>query len=468
LTAALLLLLAAEPGILRVQLSQRDGGKIADLPLETYVAAVVAGESGAFQSDEALKAMAVAVRTYGVRVRGRHQSQGYDLCSTTHCQFLDMRGVNTRLRNAAASTAGEMLWHNGKFALTYYSQDCGGRLEDAGALWQGSRVPYLKTRDDEYCVRAGGSRWQWSAEASRIADALRQSGLRVPSLLERIAVLHRTPSGRAKTLALAGGGESFPLSATSFRFALGRALGWNTVRSELWEVQDAGGRFLFQGAGGGHGAGLCQRGADRMGVEGRSYRDILNYYYPGAPIGVTAQGINWTRLSGERATLFTARPGRDSVALATADLVAAELGLSAPIEIRIYPDVDTFRNSTGEPGWVAARTAGRKIQLQPTARAALHRTLRHELLHIMIEERAAPNTPLWFREGLAAYLATRTPSTTTTGVTPDDAAIRQTTDAGRARQANTAALRRVAALVQRHGEHQVLEWLRQGLPPALM
>src|SRR5580658_10384150 len=79
--------LTGAPLILKVQISSPPG--IVEIPLETYVAAVLAGESGGFQSSEALKAMAVAARTYAVRMRGRHSAEGFDLCDTTHCQRLD-------------------------------------------------------------------------------------------------------------------------------------------------------------------------------------------------------------------------------------------------------------------------------------------------------------------------------------------------------------------------------------------
>src|ERR1019366_5943332 len=75
----------------------------------------------------------------------------------------------------------------------------------------------------------------------------------------------------------------------------------------------------------------------------------------------------------------------------------------------VYPDLDSFRNSTGEPGWVAARTDGRRVHLQPAAvlrsHGALESTVRHEMLHVVVESQAAGGLPVWFREGLVEYLA---------------------------------------------------------------
>jgi stage II sporulation protein D len=143
-----------------------------------------------------------------------------------------------------------------------------------------------------------------------------------------------------------------------------------------------------------------------------------------------------------------------------------------PIELRIYPDLDSFRNATGEPGWVAARSGRRRIELQPVvaleSRGALDETLRHELLHVWMESQAA-DVPVWFREGLVGYLE-RPGGSIGAGDPiriPSDADLRQRTDAARARQAYAEAARAVRALAVRYGDVEVFSWLNRGLPPAL-
>jgi hypothetical protein len=81
------------------------------LPMEDYVAGVLAGESSGFSSVESLKAMAVAARSYAARFRGRHQAEGFDFCDTTHCQDLRLTAVTPRLQEATAATEGEMMWY---------------------------------------------------------------------------------------------------------------------------------------------------------------------------------------------------------------------------------------------------------------------------------------------------------------------------------------------------------------------
>ncbi len=195
---------------------------------------------------------------------------------------------------------------------------------------------------------------------------------------------------------------------------MGRELGWNTVQSERYEVRSSGGRLVFQGSGSGHGVGLCQRGADQMGAEGHSYREILAFYYPATATGATARGFSWKRLGGESMTLYTTQPAEDGAVLALGERLLGALvrrtnwPAPAGIEIRVYPTVDAFRNATGEPGWVAAHTEGRRVHLQPAAvlrtHDALERVLRHELIHVLMEAQAAPGLPVWFREGLVGYL----------------------------------------------------------------
>jgi stage II sporulation protein D len=461
----LTLLLPVSAATLKVQV----GKSVVELPLEQYVAAVLAGEAGVFRSDEALKAMAVAARTYAVRMRGRHASQGFDLCSTTHCQRLDLNALTPRLRGIADATAGELLWYRGKLAFTPYSLDCGGQTEDAASVWPDESAPYLTSRVDEYCVRSGAGAWHWSGDATAIASALQRQGLKTPGHLSAIRVVQRTSSGRARLLEL-DGDSATPIAAGAFRFALGRELGWNTLRGDWFEVTGGGGSFNFTGRGSGHGVGLCQRGADQMGVEGRGYREILAYYFPETEAGRSARGFEWQRIRTDNLTLFTCCQNHPANIGQLPEMAERALrgdlrrtGWSAPagIEIRVYPDARGFRDATGEPGWVAAYTHGTRIEMQPAPN--LEKTLRHELLHVLVEQQASPGLPLWFREGVVEYLSGPVPAPGAPRI-PADSELRQTQDAARARRAYADAAAAVADLAQRYGETALLRWVKSGIP----
>jgi stage II sporulation protein D len=230
--------------------------------------------------------------------------------------------------------------------------------------------------------------------------------------------------------------------------------------------------LLFEGSGSGHGVGLCQLGAEQMGLFGRSYREILAYYYPGTLVGLTGRGLSWQRLGSDTISMLTTQPEQDRAVLATAERLVRQSAertrwpAPANIEIRVYPDLDTFRNATGEPGWVAAHTDGRRVDLQPIAllrsKGALESTLSHELIHASLEAQAAPGLPLWFREGLVNYLVSGRGKGSAR--IPLDSELRQTADSVRARQAYANATAFVGSLVQHYGEGAVLDWVKRGLP----
>jgi stage II sporulation protein D len=448
---------------IKVRLKPAVDANTVEMSLEDYVAAVVAGEAGSLSSPEALRAMAVAARSYAIYFRGRHRNEGYDLCGTTHCQRTEPSMVNVRVLSAVRATAGELLWYRGSVARALYSRDCGGTTED-------DDTPYLRRHPDPYCTRGSPRGWRWSAASGEIAAALARSGLRTPRDLASVSAARRTESGRVREAALTGAGESIRISAESLRLAIGRALGFATIRSDWWEANAVGGRIEFTGRGEGHGVGLCQIGAEAMGTEGKSWREILAFYYPGTVAAKTAGGLQWKRLAGETVALFTTQPEQDGVVLMIAERQAREAqkrtGWPAPrgIEVRLYPDIATFRDATAEPGWVAAHTTGHRIDLQPAAvlraRDALESTLRHEMLHVLIESRAAPGLPLWFREGLVEHLNGNAEH----GPDSGDERIDQRSNEAQARAANRAAAARVSKLVAQHGVQVVLGWVASGLP----
>src|SRR4051812_4240020 len=232
-----------------------------------------------------MKAMAVAVRTYAARFRGRHAADGFDYCDTTHCQDLRLAVQNPRTRAAARETAGELLWYRGELATTYYHQHCGGTAAAANEVWPGatSRAAYLKSHPDPYCA-AQPLHWETTFTREELERALAASDVKLPAAWHTISVTARTPSGRASRLHFAGASGSADVSASTLRFAVGRELGWNRIRSELYEVRMSEGSATFRGAGAGHGVGLCQVGAEQMAAKGASYTEVLAFYYPGTNV----------------------------------------------------------------------------------------------------------------------------------------------------------------------------------------
>ncbi|MGB7233848.1 MAG: SpoIID/LytB domain-containing protein [Candidatus Acidiferrum sp.] len=449
------------------------------MPLEEYVAAVLMAESGDFKYAESQKAMAVVARTYAMRFIGQHAKDGFDFCDTTHCQVIGWKGTSAAVRAAANATRGEVLRYDGKLAQTFYHQNCGGTIAAAKEAWPAVTEAYLVSHRDPYCAAGGGLQWESAIRITDLNRALRASGLTIPAGWNTIEIASRSESGRVQRLKLQGGaGGEAPISGSTFRFAVDRELGWNKIRSDLYEVRNTTDEIVFSGRGAGHGVGLCQAGAEEMARQGKSYAEILNFYYPGTQLGPqSAEDSQWQKRGGEHVELLSTQPEVDSAILPVAERILKEdeqaIGwdANAGIQLRIYATMDAYRNTTGEPGWVAASTRGRTIRLQPLKqlekRSIVESTLRHEIFHVLVEEKAKAGTPLWFREGIVLFLAARDAELARPAAMTDEqieAVLRQPRNQDEVRRAYAAAESRVAKLVRERGKETVLGWLGDGIP----
>lgn len=422
------------------------------IPLEQYVVSVLLGESSVFTSDEALKAMAVAVRTYAVHYRGRHRTEGFDLCDTTHCQDLRIAEAPTpRLTLAVEATEGELLWYGGAPAATYYHRHCGGSTEDVESVWPDRHAPYLKRQTDTFCLSRGRAPWRSEVSAGSLGSG--------PPL----RILSRTASGRVAELDWNGQ----RITATRFHQRIGELFGWTLLRSNHYDVTRRGEHMIFQGFGAGHGVGLCQAGAEERGKAGSTYRQILAFYYPGTKPGINAQGFAWVQGRGELVDVAaeSRHTAADLAALADRALQEAQRRTGLPLTfrpiLRSYPSVAGFRDATGQPGWVAASTRGTVVRMQPVALlrslGTLEVALLHESLHLLIESNAHPSLPEWFREGLALCLSDSDVARHKRGRTATKAEASH-------RATHRQAKERVERLLQRFGRQRVLRWVHSGLP----
>jgi len=454
------------------------------LPVESYVERVVASESGPADTAESLKALAIVVRSFAL-----HQAHGhgdYDLCDSTHCQLLHWGGGGNRAAAHAATlaTAGETLWFHGQRAQAWFHQNCGGRTVSPEEAWPGTdrteaarrSMPWLASRVDPYCAAGGAREWSTSLSLADLTAALASAGLVRPGW-KSLSVARRGESGRAVTLKV--GASEVP--AEDFRLAVGRALGWNKILSNWFEVSAQGDKFFFHGRGSGHGVGLCQAGAATMGAAGRDGEQILAQYFPGANAADEASGLEWQTLKGQGFALETLAGG-DAASLPGLSQALAEaearsgLKPAGAITVRSFRSTTAFRDGTLAPGWVAAFTEGNWIGVQPlstlAARKLLVPVLRHEFLHALVEAQAGPATPLWLREGLVeAWADARSGEKGARPSLPLDQLDRALAHAGS--EAQSEAAHRAAAwyaqrLLDRFGRGQVLAWLRSGLPDAAL
>lgn len=265
----------------RIELVDGPGGILAvnDLDLEDYVAGVINAEISSSWRIEAVKAQAVIARTYALQQKDQKLSEFYDLESGTADQvYTGAGGEDFRVRFALQETAGQVLVWEGRPIRAIYHSSCGGRTEDAEAVW-GTPVPYLKSVPCGYCTDAPNFYWTLKMTRERLSAALRRGG-RPVGTVRALRVLETTPSGRNARILVEGSEGSVTLTGEALR----RTLGYSVLKSTRFVVHDEPGLFRFQGSGSGHGVGLCQWGAKGMADRGFAYRQILDHYYPGTSL----------------------------------------------------------------------------------------------------------------------------------------------------------------------------------------
>lgn len=284
--------------------------------IEDYVVGVVACEMGNSFPTEALKAQAIAARTYALMVK--KSSGSYDLVDNTSAQAF--RGYNTGSNVVAAvnATRGMVAYYNGSMARLYYAASNGGQTELAGNVWT-SNLPYLVQKDDPYDYENTASvkksytfRRDFSANSlpDSVEDAMRsavaaeftKNGLSTAAsgvIIESIdgIALHSpnypAPSrtytkARFTVTARAGssGARSVSFDLATYDLLEGAlGLGINSSDDETYEVTETSAGFTITARRFGHGVGMSQRGAQQMASKyGMSYRDILTFYFPGIEV----------------------------------------------------------------------------------------------------------------------------------------------------------------------------------------
>lgn len=242
--------------------------------IEEYLYGVLPSEILPSSPNEALYAQAIAARTLALGP-ARHRGQGFDFCADVHCQvYKGLSAENPATNRAVDKTYGEILVYKGEPIEVFYHSHCGGCLSDDVF----GQLPYLENKSDIYCIDSGGAAFRWQ-RAYDAEDFEFVFGFPLKSLKE-INITEEGSCRRIKEIELiTSGGKK------SIRGGLKIRDYFDKLRSSLFEVELRPGPLLvFSGFGFGHGSGMCQAGAMQMGREGKSYRQILKHYYPGAEI----------------------------------------------------------------------------------------------------------------------------------------------------------------------------------------
>lgn len=282
-------------GILQIILTAKE---------EDIVASVTDSEIGSYSSFEALKAQAVLVRTFLhtnslpanrlssnnqfankkpdenlINYNTRHKNEDYDFCDTTHCQFF--KGSvepESKAFEAAKETKGEIITYDDTPIYPYYFSTCGGYTAKVSTIWgaDDSSYPYIKSVRCDRCSGSEFYRYERKIKAEKLADIFLQKDDK--SIDVKVGKYGENNHWVDNVIIKAKDFEQ-TMKGDKFRLTVGRALGWNKIPSNSFEIKKEGDSFKISGKGFGHGVGLCQNGADNMAQSGADYKDIINYYF---------------------------------------------------------------------------------------------------------------------------------------------------------------------------------------------
>jgi len=253
-----------------------------EVGLEEYLRSVVPSELGpvAYPEIEALKAQAVAARTFAVRELDRNAVKGFDMYGDSRAQNYVGVGSEHKLSDKAVEeTSGMIAVNHGEPILAMYSSTCGGKTEAYHNIFKGSAIPYLAGGASCNDSASPYHRWSETIQVSSIQGKLDSyAGV---GRLKSLKTLKKSSSGRTISMRFSGDKGERVLDGNDLRFALG--LRSNHI-DNLKLVRGPDGfalKITVSGRGWGHGVGLCQIGAVAMARKGSSYKKILRHYYRG-------------------------------------------------------------------------------------------------------------------------------------------------------------------------------------------
>jgi len=267
-----------------------------ELNLEVYVAGVVAAEMPAGFEVEALKAQAVAARTYALahvaELGGTpcKNAKGANLCDTVHCQAyitkeerMKLWDKNSAEKNwdkielAVKGTSGQVLTYNNSLVMEpYYFATSSGKTENSEEVFSNS-IPYLRSVESPGEERSKNFKSSNIFKYKELSDIINKnySNAKVTSanIKNNIKVIDRTEAGSVKNIKVG----SITMTGSKFRFMLG-------LKSANFQIKFNSSDIEIDCSGYGHGVGMSQWGADAMAKEGKNYIEILTHYYQGVVI----------------------------------------------------------------------------------------------------------------------------------------------------------------------------------------
>ena len=249
------------------------------IDLEDYLKGVLFHEVSHRWPMEAIKAQAIASRTFALYQAQQNNNQDYYLKADISSQvYGGVYAERYRTNKAVEETKGEVLIYNAKLLPAFFHATCGGHTEDARRLWAVNAKP-LKGVKCVYCKNSPHFYWECDLALDTIEKKLNGAGYNIAGI-RSIKAKGRDASGRVIQLILGGREHRIRISAKDFRHIFNSRI----IRSTNFVVTVIGKDAYFKGQGWGHGVGLCQWGAFSMAKKGKTDRQILSFYYPDSQI----------------------------------------------------------------------------------------------------------------------------------------------------------------------------------------
>jgi SpoIID/LytB domain protein len=314
-------------GTLRIVVEADQIVAINELPVEKYLTSVISSEMSATSSPEFLKAHAVISRSWllaQIEKRRQREDGGdnffsfikkddeiirwydredhtiFDVCADDHCQRYQgiTKANNEHVVEAINETRGQVLTYEDEICDARFHKCCGGDTEEFQYCWEDTPKPYLVSFHDPYCNTSDKhilsqvlndydqetpDFYRWTVEYSQaelselVSRKLKEDFGDITDLIP----VARGKSGRIWKLKIVGTRKTLTIGK---ELEIRRALSESHLYSSAFDVERQGDRFILHGKGWGHGVGLCQIGAAVMGEQGKTYDEILLYYYRNAKI----------------------------------------------------------------------------------------------------------------------------------------------------------------------------------------
>ena len=289
---------------------------INNVSLEDYTKGVLPSEMSPSWNKEALKAQAVATRTFALYSKSRQHSasSGYELCGSSHCQVYSGSGGETDATNQAVdATYGQVMYYNNQVIYAAFHSSSGGATENSENVW-GSYMPYLRSVTDDDS-KSPYHNWTARFTVAQVEKKLASSGKGVGTLQSLAmvpvssgdSVTGRSSSGRAYGIKFTGSSGNITLTGEQARSTFGLKSAMFNIRTERTAASTAAASkstskskvvdaapdamsnttmklqgvdsIVFEGHGFGHGLGMAQYGANAMAAAGSTYDQILHHYY---------------------------------------------------------------------------------------------------------------------------------------------------------------------------------------------